>query len=74
MQLQDYLKSNAIKVADFAQSVGASEQAVYKWMKGERKPRDVRPIVEFTGGQVTANDFYGFESQGVDFNELGADQ
>lgn len=70
MQLVEYIKSSGATIPEFAESVGATPAAVYKWISGERRPRDFRKIVSVTGGLVTANDFYGHEERGIDFDKL----
>lgn len=61
MKLTDYMKSRSITDSDMASMVPCSEGAVRKWRYGERVPRgdQIRRIAELTGGEVTANDFYG---------------
>lgn len=60
MRLYDWLVSNDVSDADFAERVGTSPHAVKKWRYGERIPRSVAlaRIVAATNGQVTANDFF----------------
>jgi transcriptional regulator with XRE-family HTH domain len=67
MKLASYLSANGCTYADFAQKVGASTFAVGKWVRGERLPRPgvLSRIVAETGGQVTANDFFGHTPGGA---------
>lgn len=60
MKLSDWLSSNEIKDADFADRIGVSRQALHRYKTGKRVPeRDVMfRIVSETDGSVTANDFY----------------
>lgn len=60
MKLSDWLSSNEIKDADFADRIGVSRQALHRYKTGKRVPeRDVMfRIVSETSGSVTANDFY----------------
>lgn len=60
MILRDYLDRHDIAVATFAQTVGVSVQALYRYIKHERMPRraEMQRIASATDGEVTANDFY----------------
>lgn len=65
MRLSDYFKNHKCNAEDFAELIGVSDQAVYKYLSGERKPRDkeiLAAIANATNGQVTANDFYNVPS------------
>jgi transcriptional regulator with XRE-family HTH domain len=59
MKLSDYLSENGLTQAQFAQLVGASQQAVAMWVIGDRTPRaaQMRKVKDATGGTVTPNDF-----------------
>lgn len=61
MKLSEYLKINGIRIGDFASKIGVTEQAVYKYVRGERLPRPavMAAISAESGGAVTSNDFYG---------------
>lgn len=60
MTLKEWLKRNDMKPSDFAAKIGVTEQAVYCWLRGARKPCEISlfMIRAATRGQVTANDFY----------------
>lgn len=61
MKLADYLASNEITRPQFAELIGTSTEAVRRYCEETRIPeRDIMlRIVEQTGGEVTANDFFG---------------
>jgi transcriptional regulator with XRE-family HTH domain len=59
MKLASYLETNKIPDSAFAEAIGVTRQAVYRYRTGDRFPE--RPVLakisEATGGEVTANDF-----------------
>ena len=59
MKLKNYLKTNEIKVIDFAKTIEVTRQAVYKWFKGSAFPRHdvMNKIIKTTNGNVTPSDF-----------------
>jgi predicted transcriptional regulator len=61
MKLADYLQHHSIHPADFAKSIGVSRETVRRYMVGDRRPEleKLHKIAEVTGGEVTANDFFG---------------
>ena len=61
MKLADYLESNSLSRAEFAEKISVSPEAVRRYVTGERAPDKERliKIAEVTGGEVTANDFFG---------------
>lgn len=61
MQLTDYLSQQDISDADFAALIGVDRSSVHRMRNGKQMPSvDVmRAIAEHTGGNVTANDFFG---------------
>lgn len=63
MTLKEWLAANETSHVEFAKTIGRSAEAVRRYMNGERIPdRETMPlIVEHTGGDVTANDFFGIE-------------
>ena len=60
MQLSVYLKQHDFTVTQFAKMIGVSHSAVVRYNKGQRRPaKDVLGrIVDVTGGDVRANDFW----------------
>ena len=60
MRLKNWLENKGMSVADFAARIGVTEQAVYAWMRGDRRPghANIYVIRGVTDGDVTANDFY----------------
>lgn len=61
MRLGEWLKSNDLTQEAFGCRVGASKQAVARWVAGENMPRreHIAAITRETSGAVTANDFHG---------------
>jgi transcriptional regulator with XRE-family HTH domain len=59
--LAQYLKSEALDHRQFAERIGVSPETARRYLVGERIPDKKRMarIVLATGGNVTANDFYG---------------
>lgn len=59
--LGEWLEEKDVPVVVFATRIGRSPQAVRRYVNGERIPdRETMPlIVAETGGEVTANDFFG---------------
>jgi DNA-binding transcriptional regulator YdaS (Cro superfamily) len=64
MRLSQYLAENDIGKAAFADLIGVSIQAVYRYANGERIPTPdiMRQIKAATEGKVTPNDFYCTEA------------
>ncbi|WP_300396362.1 helix-turn-helix transcriptional regulator [Henriciella sp.] len=60
MTLADWLTKHDLSDADFAERIGVSRQALHRYKTGDRHPRTtiMEKIVEHTGGEVTANDFF----------------
>lgn len=44
-----------------ARDLGVTQGSISRWMNGENVPRPevMQKIIKYTGGEVTANDFYG---------------
>jgi transcriptional regulator with XRE-family HTH domain len=63
MTLQDWLSSQEVSDADFADRIGVTRQALYRYKTGQRMPRIgiLRKIISETSGKVRAQDF--IESQ-----------
>lgn len=61
MDIHTYLKTNKISYADAAKQIGVTPEAVSFWARGKRIPgrAEMRRIHNWSGGAVTANDFYG---------------
>ena len=59
MKLIDWLDANKLTNADFAQRIGVSETAVYRYTRGQRRPEWhlLAGIYLETDGQVTPTDF-----------------
>lgn len=57
---KNYLIENRLSVADFARKAKISEQAVYKYASGERKPREsnLEKIVRASRGKLGWQTFY----------------
>lgn len=60
MKLDYFLKKSKITQAELAEALGVSIASAYRYTHCERVPRKdiMQKLVKFTGGQVTANDFY----------------
>jgi transcriptional regulator with XRE-family HTH domain len=59
MRLQDYLASNSLSRADFAQQIGVSVESVRRYLNGRvPEPSVMGKIIWVTDGEVTANDFF----------------
>lgn len=59
MKLADYLSENEIADSAFAERIGVSRQALWRYKSGERRPEwsILEVIARETGGKVTPNDF-----------------
>lgn len=60
MELRQYLDDREMPVAAFAERIGVTVQALYRYINGERIPkREIMDrIVRATCGRVTPSDFY----------------
>ena len=60
MELRRYLDNQDLPVAEFAETIGVTVQALYRYINGERIPkREIMDrIVRATCGRVTPSDFY----------------
>ena len=58
--LPDYLAKAGLSMAQFAQKIGVSREAVRGWCGGEYSPslQRIKRIEEITEGEVTARSFY----------------
>lgn len=60
MTLSDYLRATQQSDAQFAREIGVKRQYVQRYRNGRiPAPEIMSKIAEATGGQVTANDFFG---------------
>lgn len=61
MQLREYLIVHGLSGAGFARKIGVRKMSVSRYARRLRIPSSdiMARIVAATGGQVTANDFYG---------------
>jgi transcriptional regulator with XRE-family HTH domain len=61
--LKEYLETHKLTLTEFAARIEAPISSVHRYVTGEYMPkRDVMlRIFDATGGEVTANDFYGIE-------------
>jgi len=64
MTLDDFLQSSGQTDTAFARLIGVSSEAVRRYRAGTRMPEKqvMQMIALHSGGQVTANDFYGIEA------------
>lgn len=61
MRFSDFIEESGKSRTEVANELGCSRQAVRRYVLGERIPRadEMQKIFEWSGGKVTANDFYG---------------
>ena len=66
MTLTEYLTEQNMTCAAFAEKIGVTTTAAWRYAHGERIPRPaiMRRIAEATGGAVTAQDFYDRSADG----------
>ncbi len=60
MKLRDYIKKIGKTVEQVASDLQVSAAAVSRWQSGKAMPRpdEMRKIMRWSAGKVTANDFY----------------
>lgn len=60
MQLEQYRKLRKLSRRAAAIELKCAENTLYRWEKGRQTPRpkDLKKIREWSGGAVTANDFF----------------
>lgn len=66
MQLATFLQSSGLSAAEFGRRIGVGRATVTRWLSGDRLPNDrelMAKIFHETGGQVTANDFFGLSPE-----------
>jgi transcriptional regulator with XRE-family HTH domain len=63
-RLKEWLESKGRTHVDFATEINRTTEAVRRYCNGDRIPdRETMPlIVDATGGEVTANDFFGISA------------
>jgi len=68
MTLRDWLADNGVSNAEFGRRIDRTAEAVRRYASGERIPdRETMPmIMRVTGGEVSANDFFGLEPDEVE--------
>ena len=60
MRLADYLKDTQTSRAEFARTIGVSQESVRRYLNGRiPEPKTMEKIALATGCKVTANDFFG---------------
>ncbi len=63
MKLADYLESNSLSRAEFAERIAVSPEAVRRYLSGRvPTPTVMKRIALSTGCAVTANDFFGIKA------------
>lgn len=62
MKLREYLEKNRIFQAEFAKKIGVTQGIISYYVNGRTMPtrKNMQRIIEVTGGEVTADDFYTF--------------
>ena len=64
MTLDQYLTANGITESAFAELIGTSQPNVHRMRKDQTPGKELMALIYVkTGGQVTANDFYGIGEQ-----------
>ncbi len=60
MRLETFLRKKKLTDVEFAQEIGVSRWAVYRWRMKLRRPRDghMQKIHKATKGKVTYKDWY----------------
>ena len=60
MTLKEWIDSSGKSIEEVANDLGCSKMDIYRYCAGEVIPRPDRmqKITEYTGGEVTPNDFY----------------
>jgi transcriptional regulator with XRE-family HTH domain len=64
MTLAEWLKGKKLSNAEFAAKIERTAEAVRRYANGERIPdKETMPLIaQATGGDVTANDFFGIDA------------
>jgi hypothetical protein len=67
MTLAEHLKRVGKSPEAFAPEINTTGQSVRRWLAGQSVPRrdTMRLIFEVTGGNVTADDFFGLSKKSV---------
>ena len=65
MQFSEYINQKNIRQEDAAAELETTQASICRWIKGQNIPRpeQMEKITEWSGGKVTANDFYKGERQ-----------
>ena len=60
MQFSEYVDKQNITQEELAAILDTTQASICRWLKGENIPRpeQMAKITEWSGGEVTANDFY----------------
>lgn len=60
MQFSEYVNKQNITQEELADILDTTQASICRWLKGENIPRpeQMARITEWSGGEVTANDFY----------------
>ena len=60
MQFSEYVDKQNITQEELAAILDTTQASICRWLKGENIPRpeQMARITEWSGGEVTANDFY----------------
>lgn len=60
MQFAEYVNKQNITQEELAAILDTTQGSICRWLKGENIPRpeQMAKITEWSGGEVTANDFY----------------
>lgn len=65
IHLSDYMAANELSDADVASALGLTRASVSRFRRRKMRPdwKTIEKIKEFTGGQVTADDFASLETE-----------
>lgn len=71
MRFGDYLTDKKLKVSDAARALDMTHERVRRYARGLRVPgkQAMAKIVEWTNGEVTADDFYDLDTKKTDVTE-----
>jgi transcriptional regulator with XRE-family HTH domain len=74
MTLRDWLAVRQVSIPAFAVRIGRSPEAVRRYANGDRIPdKETMPLIAAeTEGAVTANDFFGIETNPTDTSQSEA--
>lgn len=68
MKLAEWIKDRRMTQQEFSEAISEPPSNVSRWVLGRVRPRwaPLKKIKEFTGGEVTADDFLADAESGID--------